>query len=35
MSLNRVEHAQTAKELQENLSKVALEQVASDYQKKC
>lgn len=30
MSLNRVEHAQTAKELQENLSKVALEQVASD-----
>ena len=30
MSLNRAEHAQTAKELQENLSKVALEQVASD-----
>lgn len=30
MSLNRTEHAQTAQELQENLSKVALEQVAAD-----
>lgn len=30
MSLNRAEHAQTAQELQENLSKVALEQVAAD-----
>ncbi len=30
MSLNRAEHAQTAQELQENLSKVALEQFAAD-----
>lgn len=30
MSLNRAEHAQTAQELQENLSKVALEPVAAD-----